>query len=117
MALELGMVTVDCADPKQLAGFWTKALGVEVEVDYDGYLILTPAKEGGTKLAFQRVPEELSGKNRLHLDFATEDRADEVKRLVGLGAAEVDTHEMPGLTWTVLTDPEGNVFCVGGGDH
>ncbi|HEV7977197.1 VOC family protein [Amycolatopsis sp.] len=117
MALELGMVTVDCADPKQLAGFWTKALGVEVEVDYEEYLILTPAKEGGTKLAFQRVPEERAGKNRLHLDFVTEDRAGEVKRLVELGASELDTHEMPGLTWTILTDPEGNVFCVGGGDH
>jgi len=117
MALELGMVTVDCADPRQLAGFWTKALGVEVEVDYEEYLILTPAKEGGTKLAFQRVPEPREGKNRLHLDFATEDWASEVKRLVALGASEVDEQVMPGLTWTVLADPEGNVFCVGQGDH
>jgi predicted enzyme related to lactoylglutathione lyase len=36
----------------------------------------------------------------------------EVDRLVGLGATVVhDKHEW-GITWTTLTDPEGNEFCV-----
>lgn len=26
---------------------------------------------------------------------------------------EHETRSMPGLTWTVMTDPEGNVVCVG----
>jgi hypothetical protein len=34
-----------------------------------------------------------------------------------LGASEVEEQVMPGLTWTVLADPEGNLFCVGQGDH
>jgi hypothetical protein len=27
MTLELAMVTIDCVDPRRLAGFWTEALG------------------------------------------------------------------------------------------
>ncbi len=107
------MVTIDCANPQQLAGFWIKALGVQVDQDYGEYLILTAAAEGGAKLAFQKVPEARIGKNRVHVDFGTDDHAAEVRRLVGLGATEVEEHSMPGMGWTVLTDPEGNEFCVG----
>ena len=28
-------------------------------------------------------------------------------------ATELTTHEVPGLVWTVMQDPEGNEFCVG----
>jgi hypothetical protein len=31
--LELGMITIDCADHQRLAGFWTEALGVQVAQD------------------------------------------------------------------------------------
>jgi len=53
-------------------------------------------------------------KNRLHLDLhAGPDRREaEVARLEGLGAkAEREVAEQGG-TWTVMTDPEGNEFCV-----
>ena len=29
-----------------------------------------------------------------------------------LGATEADIGQGPDVTWTVLADPEGNVFCV-----
>jgi len=114
MAIRMGMITIDCADPRGLAGFWTAALGTKVDQDYEGeFLILAPV-EGGLPLALQKVPEPRAGKNRVHVDFGGDDRAAEVKRLVELGAKEVAEHEVPGLAWTVLTDPEGNEFCVGG---
>ena len=69
MTLELGMITIDCVDPQRLAGFWTEALGVRVAQDYGDFLFLAPAREGGTKLGFQRVPEPRSGKNRVHVDL------------------------------------------------
>jgi predicted enzyme related to lactoylglutathione lyase len=25
----------------------------------------------------------------------------------------IEEHRVPGIVWTVLTDPEGNEFCVG----
>ncbi|WP_392672052.1 VOC family protein [Streptomyces sp. LN785] len=68
----------------------------------------------GRRLLFQRVPEPKAGKNRLHLDVhAGPGRRDaEVARLEGLGATRSRKVEEPGGTWWVLTDPEGNEFCV-----
>jgi catechol 2,3-dioxygenase-like lactoylglutathione lyase family enzyme len=116
MALTVEMVTIDCADPRALADFWTKALGYEVRSDYEAYVQLAPpAGAPGPRLGLQRVPEPKAGKNRVHLDMAAAhgDRQAEVDRLVGLGATVVDQQSLPGFAWTVLEDPEGNVFCVG----
>ena len=117
MTLNLGGVTIDCTDPRALAEFWTAALGHVVAQDFEGEFVLL-AKEGaepgsGVYVALQRVPEKRAGKNRVHMDFHVPDRAAEVARLTGLGATEVGEHEVPGLSWTVMRDPEDNEFCVG----
>ncbi|MBO4209902.1 VOC family protein [Micromonospora echinofusca] len=54
-------------------------------------------------------------KNRLHLDLEPVDctRDEEVARIVGLGARQVDDQRRPdGTGWVVLADPAGNEFCV-----
>ncbi|WP_406740004.1 VOC family protein [Streptomyces atratus] len=68
----------------------------------------------GWRLLFQRVPEARTVKNRLHLDVhaGPERREAEVERLAGLGATVLREVAEQGGTWTVLTDPEGNEFCV-----
>lgn len=68
----------------------------------------------GRRLLFQRVPEPKTVKNRLHLDLhAGPARRDtEVARLESLGATVQRHVEEQGGTWTVMTDPEGNEFCV-----
>ncbi|WP_432134285.1 MULTISPECIES: VOC family protein [unclassified Streptomyces] len=68
----------------------------------------------GRRLLFQRVPEEKSGKNRLHLDLhaGAERRATEVERLTALGASVLREVAEPGGRWVVMADPEGNEFCV-----
>ena len=68
----------------------------------------------GRRLLFQRVPEARTVKNRLHLDVhaGPERREAEVERLAGLGATVLREVAEQGGTWTVLTDPEGNEFCV-----
>ncbi|MEO7196528.1 MAG: VOC family protein [Pseudonocardiaceae bacterium] len=108
MDLSIGMVTIDCSDPQSLAEFWTAALGVAVAGDYGGFVLLA----GAPALGLQKVPEPQTGKNRVHLDLYTEDRAAEVTRLTGLGASVLAECNAPGLRWTVLADPEGNEFCV-----
>ena len=117
MGLSIGMVTVDCADPAALSGFWTAALDTTVLQNYDdAFIMLAPPREGGPVLAFQLVPEPRSGKNRLHLDLAAPmgGRQAEVERLVGLGASVLGERGDPAVyAWTTLTDPEGNEFCVG----
>lgn len=113
----MAMVTIDCADPRRLAEFWTAALGTTVAQDFGGEFLFLAPPEGGLPLGLQRVPEPRAGKNRVHIDLGSEDREQEVKRLVGLGATELGEHEVPGFAWTVLADPEGNEFCVSGSRH
>jgi hypothetical protein len=113
--MNLVSITIDCADPRALAEFWTKALDLEIAFDADGHFVQlnSPANPERPNLNLQKVPEERAGKNRVHVDFHTEDREGEVGRLVALGATRGADHTVPGLTWTVLQDPEGNEFCVG----
>jgi predicted enzyme related to lactoylglutathione lyase len=112
--IQMGGVTIDCADPRKLAEFWTEALGTTIGGDYGGeFIMLAPTVENGPYVGLQRVPEKRAGKNRVHIDFHTDDRPAEVERLAKLGATAVGEHSVPGLTWTVLQDPEGNEFCVG----
>ena len=115
MNLDIATITIDTAEPRRLAEFWTKALDLEVVFDAEGAFLLlrSRTKPGQTAIGLQKVPEPKAGKNRVHVDFSTDDRAGEVARLTALGAKEGETHEMPGLTWTVLSDPDGNEFCVG----
>jgi predicted enzyme related to lactoylglutathione lyase len=115
MAMTMEMVTIDCPEPRRLATFWAAALDPTVAADYDGEYLILAGKDGRPMVGLQKVPEGKSGKNRVHLDFSTDDRAAEVSRLLGLGATQIAEHSMPGLGWTVLTDPEGNEFCVGEG--
>ncbi len=111
--MSIGMITIDTADPQKLADFWTKALNTGIQHDWGEFIILAAPTEGGLQLGLQRVDDASPGKNRVHFDAHVPDRAAEVARLVALGATEVAEHTVPGLTWTVLADPDGNQFCVG----
>ncbi len=115
MALTPKMVTIDCADPRKLASFWTRAAGYDVRGDRGGYVVLAPADEDGPfAIDLQRVDEPGAGTNRVHIDRHADDRAAEVERLGKLGATVLAEHQVPGSAWTVLADPEGNEFCVAG---
>ncbi len=60
------------------------------------------------------VPGPKTVKYRLHVDLATSSAAqqtDVVARLKELGATPADVGQGD-VPWTVLADPEGNVFCV-----
>ncbi|MEU0674029.1 VOC family protein [Streptomyces sp. NPDC006172] len=112
MTLEPKMITVDCADPRALAAWWAEVLDAKIAQDFGGEFVIVGAQP--LALGFQRVPEPRTGKNRLHVDFHTEDRQAEVERLTALGATAAGEHCAGPLTWTVLQDPEGNEFCVAG---
>jgi hypothetical protein len=78
----------------------------------------------GPRLFFQQVPEPKAGKNRMHLDLnvsggtkvSLDQRIPRVRAkvsvLVPLGAQVLREHERLGEFWIVMTDPEGNEFCV-----
>jgi len=62
-------ITFDCHDPQALALFWSAALGYET-VNWDNFdAALSQAADGHLpRLAFIKVPEGKTVKNRLHLD-------------------------------------------------
>ena len=79
----------------------------------------------GPRLFFQQVPEGKTAKNRVHLDVRAAPGLQgaermaaleaECDRLVALGASRVARHEPePPLSagHLVMTDPEGNEFCL-----
>lgn len=118
MSATLLAVIIDCGDPQRQAAFWADALSRDMtERNRDEFLVNDPQGEA-SPLYFMKVPEPRVGKNRFHLDLVTEGSVpDEVDRLVKLGARLVEVRQDPDTydnpdTFTVLTDPEGNVFCV-----
>lgn len=109
-------VTFDCADPRAQAAFWSQVVGRSVDdgatEDVAAIGLWAEESSGQLALLFPRVPEGKSAKNRVHLDLGCDDRVPEVARLVALGATHVGDHENFGIGWSVLTDPEGNEFCI-----
>ena len=117
MALRLTEVVIDCADHGPVVDFWAAAMGYERREVNEQYVALVPpapAAPGRPPLLFQKVPEPKVAKNRVHMDLRGDVMADEVARLVGLGASVVAERSLGSLTWTVMTDPAGNEFCVSG---
>ena len=108
----VGTIMIDCNDLDAMSTFWCQALGLEEKARYPSYVWLSRLSDAGPALALQKVPEPREGKNRIHLDIGAADPAAFAEHVVGLGGSRVEDHEMDGFHWTVLADPEGNVFCV-----
>ena len=105
-------VSIDCADPVTLAGFWSEVLGRPVNPGADAAYAAIDATDpaGGPRLTFHTVPEPKTVKNRLHLDLRTDQYEAETKRLIRLGATPIRDFERPTIRWTTFADPEGNEF-------
>ncbi len=107
-------LVLDCRDADRLADFWVTALGY-VNVGRAGtYVALYPTNGVGPKLLLQEVSEPKASKNRMHIDLEVHDIVAEAARLVSLGATQVEARPCTehGSTWILMTDPEGNEFCV-----
>ena len=111
-------VVVDAADPARLGRWWSAALGWPITYEAPDEVVVEPADNETTEavpaLVFVAVPDPKVGKNRVHLDLASdspEHQREQVERLVELGAtyANIGQRDVP---WVVLADPEGNELCV-----
>jgi len=105
-------VMLDCNDLKREVAFWAELLGLSKTMRFPGYVWLGNLGTGGPRLAFQKVPEPKTTKNRMHLDLEVADPEALIARVVALGGSRLEDHEMSGFHWTVVADPEGNEFCV-----
>ncbi len=105
-------VSLDCADPAELADFYVKLLG--------GRLLWSHASSAGAQvpgvlLVLQRVggyrPPVWPGASVVHLDLTAGEQLEEPEqRAVTLGARAV--HPQPDPRWRVLLDPAGHPFCI-----
>jgi len=114
MASDLYTVTLDAADPRRLADFWSEMLGYKVVYDSPEEVAIEKPDESGTAILFVKVSDAKAGKNRMHFDLNPEDQAAEVGRALALGATHVQIGQErdPDVTWKVMADPEGNEFCI-----
>lgn len=113
-------ICIDCADPWTLARWWAETLGYQVRPhraedlaalrargihrpEGDPFIALDPVDGSEPSLWFNLVPEPKTVKNRVHIDVYGD-----VDDLLARGATLVRR----GKRWTVMTDPEGNEYCV-----
>ncbi|SCF44083.1 VOC family protein [Micromonospora mirobrigensis] len=119
-----GVELPEGADPLAAWDDFLEGMGVPQEQRNSRSAIEDPDGPG-PRLFFQQVPEDKAGKNRVHLDVRAapglrgEERMAaleaECARLVALGATRVRREEpAPPMSagHIVLTDPEGNEFCL-----
>jgi predicted enzyme related to lactoylglutathione lyase len=109
MTPKLAAITFDCDDAAKIAAFWSALLDRPIaDGSMDGYATLS----GEPMMAFIKVPEPKSAKNRVHVDLSVADLAAGVERAVDLGATRHGDFDEAGFVWTTLTDPEGNEFDI-----
>ena len=121
---------IDCADPINLANFYSSITGLKVDVtteSTDSNIVWVELKDnqGIPKLAFQKVanykaPTWPEGPipQQLHLDFAVKNLDETEIELLKIGA--IKTEFQPGspksndysTEFRVYLDPEGHPFCI-----
>ena len=119
MALRLVQVNFKARDDSALGQFWAEALGWGVSSEGPGVTNVEPLDftwpdPSAVCVDVVTVPDPETVKYRAHLDLATTSAAHQkelVARLKELGATPADVGQGD-VPWTVLADPEGNLFCV-----
>ncbi|MEV0728306.1 VOC family protein [Polymorphospora sp. NPDC050346] len=114
MPSRLAVIAIDATRPRLIADFWCSVLGWRI-VDEDAEVItIAAADRPWPMIDVVVVPEGKVVKNRLHFDLRADgvSTAEELDRLLNLGARRVDVGQPADVSWVVLADPEGNEFCL-----
>jgi len=109
--LRVGSIVTDVKDFGRMIAFWQEALGYKPRrpaAPGDDFMVLKDPSGTGPNVSIDAM-EPLRGK--IHLDLYTEHPEAEIERLLRIGAQVYHERE-PGEDFTVLEDPEGNLFCV-----
>jgi catechol 2,3-dioxygenase-like lactoylglutathione lyase family enzyme len=112
--MKIGSIVIDCNDFDKMLAFWQEALHhVPRAPAKDGWVVLRDPDGRGPNVSLNLDPKKRSaGRNRLHLDLYTDNREDEVNRLLKIGATRHRQKYEPEDDFRVLEDPDGNLFCV-----
>lgn len=114
MTSQLAVIAIDAVHPRAVADFWCAVLGWQVIEEDAGGVSIAPTDRSWPTIDVLPVPETKQVKNRLHFDLRADglSTAEELDRLLALGAQRVDIGQDADASWVVLRDPEGNEFCL-----
>ena len=116
MTSRIATIAIDALEPRPVADFWCAVLGWQVLEEDESGVSIGPADGSWPTIDVLRVPEgeTKTVKNRVHLDLRADGvtTEDELARLLALGARPTDVGQPAEATWVVLSDPEGNEFCL-----
>ncbi len=114
MSSRIAVISIDAAQPRLVADFWCRVLGWQVVEEDASIISIAPQDGSWPTIDVVAVPEKKTVKNRLHFDVRADGTAtaDELERLLSLGARRTDVGQGADATWVVLCDPEGNEFCL-----
>lgn len=107
-------LVIDCPDPRRLAGFYERLLGLERVEDTDEWVTLA----GAVTVAFQRVESfvrprwpDPSAPQQMHVDVLVDDLDAAETEVLRLGATLLEGSEKP-IGYRVYADPDGHPFCL-----
>ncbi len=110
--LEIGAIVWGVRDLNRAINFWSEALNYKLKRESDvDFAILIPKEGEGIQLSLNAAITSSKPK-RHHIDLFTHDQINEVERLIKLGATRVDWNYDNEADYVVLSDPDGNTFCV-----
>lgn len=127
MGLRWYSTVVNSNDVATLSRWWAETLDYQVVFEAPDEVVIVPAHVDqeliqatpwdrvGPGLVFVSVDDAKTSHNRIHIDLAphtTDDRDQLIAALLARGAQAVDVGQSDDVDWTVLSDPEGNEFCV-----
>jgi predicted enzyme related to lactoylglutathione lyase len=110
--LRPGNVVFSTSDPEKLCEFWAALTGYEPRALFGEYLGLRDPSGRGPNLTFQPSDVDDLGSGRCHVNFYADDPDGVAERALQLGGDFVRRVSEGDIRWVVLTDPDGNEFCV-----
>jgi catechol 2,3-dioxygenase-like lactoylglutathione lyase family enzyme len=106
---------IDCPEPRSLAAFYGRLLGMRVERESDEWVVIRD-DDDRHRLAFQRVPEfhpprwsDPEHSQQFHIDVMIDDIERAEAAVLEIGASRLP-HEGP--DYRVYADPVGHPFCL-----
>lgn len=113
MGTTIGSVVWGVRDIPRAVEFWSAALDYELKYEPDVDWAMLVPREGRDGIQLSLKLARSGGPRRHHIDLFSDDQSGEVTRLMGLGASTVDDWEYEDeADYVVLSDPDGNTFCV-----
>ena len=107
-------MVIDCPQPRALAEFYSRLLGLEITSDEGDWV--TVGGPGQPRISFQEAPDlrppqwpDPERPQQLHLDVTVDDVDAAEEQVLALGARRLPGE---GDSWRVYADPAGHPFCL-----